>query len=377
MTHDAAGKIPEIVLTGGPGGGKSTSLAVLSQKLSDWGFRPLVIPEVATLLVLNAVRDIGDLAVHDVPRFIEVQRTMLRMQGQLRAEYARLGSCFAEQRPVILCDRAEMDAMAYIGEEAFMTLIAEEGLDLAAVRDSYEAVIHLVTAAEGAEEHYTQANNQARRESAAEARDADARTLAAWTGHPHLRVIGNDVNDFEEKVANASKALARALGIPVPIEIERKFLVTREPDLHHPALAAAVVVDIEQAYLEGDDERTVRIRRRSQGGSAIHYLTVKTQMGSGLTRGETERIISADEYQAYLGQLAPGTKIVRKRRHCLVYRNQYLELDQFISPKPMWMLEVELTEEGDLVHLPPFLNGLIEVSEDVRYSNAHMAGLFS
>jgi hypothetical protein len=50
----------------------------------------------------------------------------------------------------------------------------------------YTAVLHLVTAANGAEPFYTLENNETRLESAEEARRLDDRVLRAWVGHPRL-----------------------------------------------------------------------------------------------------------------------------------------------------------------------------------------------
>jgi hypothetical protein len=46
----------------------------------------------------------------------------------------------------------------------------------------YNAVFHLVTAADGAASHYTLENNDARHETAEEAVLADRNTQAAWHG---------------------------------------------------------------------------------------------------------------------------------------------------------------------------------------------------
>ena len=44
----------------------------------------------------------------------------------------------------------------------------------------YDMVLHLVTAADGAEKHYTTANNTARRETAAEAVALDRKIAKNW-----------------------------------------------------------------------------------------------------------------------------------------------------------------------------------------------------
>jgi len=43
-------KITKIVLTGGPCGGKTTSLAKLSEKLKELGIKAFFVPEIASLV---------------------------------------------------------------------------------------------------------------------------------------------------------------------------------------------------------------------------------------------------------------------------------------------------------------------------------------
>ena len=47
----------------------------------------------------------------------------------------------------------------------FMSLREKAGLNNVELRDNYDAVIHMVTAAKGAEKYYTTENNKARTES--------------------------------------------------------------------------------------------------------------------------------------------------------------------------------------------------------------------
>ena len=66
---------------------------------------------------------------------------------------------------MLLCDRGVMDGKAYIQDEGWQALLYENGYNMVNLRDKrYDAVIHLVTAADGAEEFYTLENNQARYE---------------------------------------------------------------------------------------------------------------------------------------------------------------------------------------------------------------------
>lgn len=66
---------------------------------------------------------------------------------------------------VILCDRGLMDGRAYLDDEAWQLLLDEQNWNHVMLRDKrYDSVLHLVTAADGAEQWYTQENNQIRTE---------------------------------------------------------------------------------------------------------------------------------------------------------------------------------------------------------------------
>lgn len=229
----------------------------------------------------------------------------------------------------------------------------------------------MVMAAKGAEKFYTTENNEARRETLKEAMKADENVMAAWVGHPHLIVIDNST-DFE-KIKRVVAAIARVLGIPVPLEIERKFLLGKQPDLKSDAFRDAQEILIEQMYLAtSSSDEEVRIRKRSQSDSHMYYRTHKIEVCSGV-RQETEETISAKEYINLQALCDPSKKIICKSRICLVYENQYCEIDIFRDPAGLCLLEIELTEENDKVTLPPFLDIEKEVTGDKKYSNASLA----
>ena len=115
-------------------------------------------------------------------------------------------------------------------EEEYQRLLREFGLTKSTIMDRYDAVFHLVTAADGAVEHYTLSNNTARTETPQEAIDCDRKLISAWCGHPHLRVIDNST-DFDGKIKRLIKEIKSFLGEPKPLEIERKYLI-KYPDIN-------------------------------------------------------------------------------------------------------------------------------------------------
>ena len=77
-----------------------------------------------------------------------------------------------------------MDGSAYMSQEAWERLLKKRDVQcVSELREGrYNAVYHLVTAAEGAEPFYTLENNAVRTESPELARKLDNMTRTAWVG---------------------------------------------------------------------------------------------------------------------------------------------------------------------------------------------------
>lgn len=362
--------ITQIVLTGGPCSGKSSSLTRLVEAFSEKSIRCLVVPEAATMIMSGGVGDFFHFAEHQRSEYLRVQNHLIALQDDLRARFVSMAEGFREDC-VIIFDRGQMDAAAYTTPEEFQDAMTELGGSLNKWRDSYDAVLHLKTAADGAEEFYTLANNSARQEGDLEsARAADQRTLDAWMGHPHLRVIGNE-GDFEDKLRRVIQEVEHVLGIPEPLEIEYKYVV-KNLDLEDKLLERAVKVDIEQTYLQTNNGEK-RVRARSQNGDHTYFLTEKFEQSKGV-RVEREHIIDEAEFKTLLLQKDEARKPVKKHRYCFVYADQYLELDVFQDQlEGLVLMEVEVSSEDQQVKLPDWQ--MENVTDDKNFSNANLAKL--
>lgn len=378
----------EIVLTGGPGSGKTTGMAHLVDHLTARGWRVLVVPEVATLLLTGGVGDLAHLAATDRTAYLDVQQRLVAMQWSLRAHFRRLatslaadgegaGGVGADGKVVILHDRAVLDNAAYMDADEF-TGVVDQALAKtpAEVAAAYDAVIHLVTAADGAAEHYTLANNEARSETPEAAVALDRAVQDSWLGHPHFTVVGNPVSGgFEAKLTRLLVAVLNALGEPEPVEIERKWLLACAPPAH--VLRSAKPVDIVQHYLpdlagdHGPVER--RVRARTHEGHTLYFHTTKAPAGAGQARVEHETRISAETYHHLVALTDPSTVPVVKRRWCLVDGAQHFEVDHVHQPLEAWLVEAELVSSTDAVVLPEWLDVVGEVTDDPAWRNASLA----
>ena len=202
-------EVTKIVITGGPCAGKSTALSWIREEFTKKGYAVVFVPESATELILAGITR------SRLQSDLEFQLAILKNQLEKEKLFEQAARKFVnEDKILIVCDRGTIDNKAYMSGFDFKQLIKMMGLSEIEMRDSYDAVFHLVTAAKGAEEFYTKANNNARSESLDEARHADSRALNAWTGHPHLRVIDNSTN-FEDKIKRLIFEISSFLGEPV------------------------------------------------------------------------------------------------------------------------------------------------------------------
>ena len=274
-------------------------------------------------------------------------------------------------RILIVCDRGLLDNKVYVNNLEFRTLMRDMGLTETEIRDQYDAIFHLSTAAKGAESFYTLHNNSARTETPEEARELDDRLIEAWTGHPHLRIIDNSA-DFEGKMLKLLREISQFLGEPEPYEIERKFLI-EYPDLEMlESLPNCRRVDIMQTYLRSGSDEEIRVRQRGSEGSYIYYKTIKRNI-SGVKRLVIEERLSKEKYLELLMQADPAYRPIRKTRYCLTYDNQSFEIDIY----PFWdhqaTAEIEIADENEEVRLPDFLKVIREVTDDDAYANRSLA----
>jgi predicted ATPase len=174
-----------IVLTGGPGAGKTAVLEMLRHALCR---HVTMTPEAAGILFGGGFpRD------HRPPNQRAAQRAIFHVQMELEA------MADGADNALTICDRGVVDGFAYWpGPESFWSAA---GITREAALERYDAVIHLRTP-DGPNGYGHQ--NPLRTESASEAAAIDRRILAAWDGHPRRYVVESHP-DF---LVKAERALA-------------------------------------------------------------------------------------------------------------------------------------------------------------------------
>lgn len=193
-------KRPVVVLTGGPGGGKTTLIEELARD-PPWAGRFAALPE----------------AIHHM-RFINIsarerlfQRVMVHLQISLEDGLDRaLG---LDDPRAILCHRGSLDPLAYWldrgwPEEEFFTFTGTKRQDH---YRRYTAVIHLVTAADGAPAYYARWPDAHRPEQIKDALRLDGLLHDVWRDHPHYYRLDNEGRDWPAKAEEARRVLSGLL----------------------------------------------------------------------------------------------------------------------------------------------------------------------
>ncbi len=358
--------ITKIVLTGGPCAGKTTALVKVIEHFSSLGFKVFTIPEVPTMFTQAGM----DYLTTNREFFYEGEKATLEVQLALEDKFLRMAEACTEPC-IIVCDRGTMDISAYMTKDMWEDITRAVGTSTAELRERYDAVLHLVSAADGAEQFYTTSNNASRNEPADEkglqiARMLDKKVISAWAGHSHLRVINNH-EDFEAKIKRVLKEISNVLALPSQIEEERKYIVRLIGDIPE-----CTTSEITQTYLVADPDSEVRLRKRVWNGKPVYLLNSKKKV-SEHEQIETEQQVNSNLYIAMMQQADPYRRTIEKTRRSFIWKGQFFELDTYKVPEGLMILETKGVAANEEVKIPPFLEAVEDITGRKEYYNYNLA----
>lgn len=146
---------------------------------------------------------------------------------------------------------------------------------------------------------------------------------------------------------------------PMPVEIERKFLVVGDGWRQEADAGCA----LRQGYIAREGKASVRIRLAGERG----WITLKSTR-AGMVRDEFEYEIAAGEAAEMLDRLCSGP-LIEKTRYKAPHGGRVWEVDVFAGAATGLVLaEVELDAADAQVDLPDWVGR--EVTDDPRYRNS-------
>lgn len=187
--HDCS----RVVLTGGPGAGKTAILEIAKRNFCE---HVAILPEAAGIIFG------GGFWRHDT---VVARKASQRAIFHVQRELERIVED-EKQSAIALCDRGTLDGLAYWpnSEESFWH---EVGSTKEAELSRYSVVIHLRSPS--LQRGYNN-QNPVRIESATQAAEIDEKIAQAWGGHPR-RVFIDSQNDFLEKAIQAMALIRQEL----------------------------------------------------------------------------------------------------------------------------------------------------------------------
>lgn len=359
--------ITKIVLTGGPCAGKTTALVKVIEHFSSLGFKVFTIPEVPTMFTQAGM----DYLTTNREFFYEGEKATLEVQLALEDKFLRMAEACTEPC-IIVCDRGTMDISAYMTKDMWEDITRAVGTSTAELRERYDAVLHLVSAADGAEQFYTTSNNASRNEPADEkglqiARMLDKKVIGAWAGHSHLRVINNH-EDFEAKIKRVLREISNVLALPSQIEEERKYIVRLIGDIPE-----CTTSEITQTYLVADPDSEVRLRKRVWNNGKPVYLLNSKKKVSEHEQIETEQQVNSNLYITMMQQADPYRRTIEKTRRSFIWKGQFFELDTYKVPEGLMILETKGVTANEEVKIPPFLEAVEDITGRKEFYNYNLA----
>ncbi len=175
---DATRRPLRIVLTGGPGGGKTTAADLFRREIGD---RVVIVPESATTLFAGGFPRVTE---SDAQR--SLQRAIFEVQRSLEDVQA---ARYPDR--ILLCDRGTVDGAAYWPEGPngfFEKMGSTHAIELA----RYDAVLFFETSAVGGIAF--EGGNRYRTESNDEALELDRGLRALWSMHPRFHLVPHNAS---------------------------------------------------------------------------------------------------------------------------------------------------------------------------------------
>lgn len=338
-----------ICFTGGPCGGKTSTINYIALKLQQKGFNIIKLEELPTLTVkCGGSIKIDSFTPQESFNFFTNYIDFQIEYENIFRELAKDRLC--EGPTVILCDRGINDAWAYMSKEMRALIKNEYDLNIQKmVNWRYDCCVHMVTAADGAEDFYNLSTNMARHEDANKARVIDKIIQNAYLIHKNLQIIDNSSENFEEKMKKTLSCIERQLkctyGKRLKFEIEAVNFPKEQPFMEYSILKSNLKLE------ESNLCKRKAILENYQSFTLFFYLRSNL-----IDKLKYKYSVNSEEYQLLLKEKMDNEtfKIIK----CFIYENQKMSLE--INSKMILRIE---NQSLNSLKIPPFIKILKQIEK--------------
>lgn len=308
---------------------------------------------------------------------VSFQRNLMKLQMELEDIFIEIAKS-SDKHCIILFDRGVLDGSAYTNENVWQAILDETGWSTIQLRDRrYEAVIHMMTAAEGAQNFFEKdikgGNTEEQLE---EAREIDKKLISAWCGHPQFSIVKNSKKGFKTKIGYCLNKVLSLVGMPLPTSLTRKYLLVsnnRNFEIRMPADSRLEVFTLEETFIKTVKVESNILRKLGKNDSYTYSHEMRYDISG--EKVIKKRQITAREYIELCEMKDPKKNKILKIRQCFTFDRQYfiVETFKYLDPYYISILRVETTDEQHKPKLPTYLDVLREVTGEDHYETWFMA----
>ena len=355
--------VKRIVLTGGPGSGKTSVLEKINQVYTALGYKVIIVPETATELMNNGITFKDGSVI-----LLDFQELIMRLQLAKEEVVDRTIELANTDKIIVMYDRGTIDNTAYIKKEEFEEILTRLNhvKSFSDLMNKYDLVINLV----GREDFYTTDNNKARTESVSEALKLGDATLKCWLGHKKVKIVlpKDTMSEKTNEVLNVINELLKEK----QVKRQEKYSVDLSKTDIDKIREIGKAMQIEQTYLTSDKDVEKRVRKVLFNDCVSYLLSVFKIMSDGTKVIVSEKQIDQKLYENLLEFRDSNYDSIRKVRYYFNYKGEYFNLDIFENNGDVGILEINIGENEE-VSLPDCVSVMERVSDKEMYFNKNIA----
>lgn len=355
--------VKKIVLTGGPGSGKTTVLDKIKQVYESQGIKVLIVSETATELINGGISFLDETI-----SLIDFQEMVLRLQLAKEDLVDRVIELSKKEDILVIYDRGTIDNTAYINKEEFEEVLTRLNhvKTFSELLNKYDLVINLV----GREDFYTTANNAARSEGVNEALALGEKTLNSWVGHQRVRIV-QPKDTMEEKINEVLNIINDLLDKKQVKRQEKYSVDLKETNLQYIREHGKEAI-IEQTYLQSEPGIEKRLRKVTFNDSVSYLFSVYKYLANGEKVIVFEKQVDKKIYDSLLEFKDDRYDTIHKTRYYFTYNGEYFYLDIFANNNDIGVLEINVLKD-EVVMIPEFVAAIDNVTRDESYYNKVIA----
>lgn len=345
------------------------------------------------------------------------------MQRHLEDYFTKMAEIVTQKPCMIFCDRGLVDGKAYVTDELWQAIMSRMKTTKYNLVQRYFAIVHMVTAADGAIHAYTLENNQARTEGLEQARDLDVKLQDCYKGHEHHLIIKNKPGkSFEYKIKRCLEDVCRAIGITSEggrgeLDMKPAKYLLYENIKNWPQDTKCEVLHLEVIFLKttkvDNGKRLYRRITKTTRGPVVNYhmksqeyedtraesdspgpisqhsrrrsqycdhsdMSDEDDDDTGKHGGmkliiERSKKLNSAGFLTLKGERDTSVNILYIRRKCFIYSKTTYSINEYLISKPIYILEKNRTKDDQcraIDHLPVWVQHSIDkpIGNDAMYT---------